>query len=114
MLSRGGCSLVIIGWCERGQQAGEFLHRLSDLGEVRTVLRTRDSRFSYMTRAKGKLIASEIEFGITLLCVKPQVTAGYPECGLACWGWQMLGLCRARAASACSWIAQRTPVHLAE
>ena len=46
LLSRGGCELVLLGWCERGQQAGDFLHRMSDLGEVCASLRRRAQDFS--------------------------------------------------------------------
>ena len=69
LILRGGCSLVIISWCERGQQAEQFLWRLSDLGTVRTAFRERDSRFSFMTRRQGRLMQREVEHGISLLSI---------------------------------------------
>ena len=69
LILRGGCSLVIISWCERGQQAEQFLWRLSDLGTVRTAFRERDSRFSFTTRRQGRLMQREVEHGISLLSI---------------------------------------------
>ena len=76
LLLRGGCSLVIIGWCERGQNAEQFLSRLCDLGDVRTAFREKDAKYSYMTRRQGKMIGNEVEFGVTTLSVHPHITAG--------------------------------------
>jgi len=103
LLSLGGCSLVVIGWCERGLHSEAFLQRLRDLGSVRTVVRQSDLQFNYLGRSatSGKMIASEVEFGVTLLSVDPDVTAGWPRCGLRCWAGQMLRLGVARAAASC-------------
>ena len=48
----------------------------------------------------GKMIASEVEFGVTLLAVNPAVTAGWPACGVRTWVGQMLRLAVARVAAA--------------
>lgn len=78
---RGGCSLIVIGWCERGQQAESFLRRLSDLGSVRTAFRERDAKYSFLSRRGGRLITTEVEFGVSLLSVHAHITAGHPNCG---------------------------------
>jgi predicted nicotinamide N-methyase len=103
LLSLGGCSLVVIGWCERGLHSEAFLQRMRDLGSVRTATRESDLRFNYLGRSatSGKMIAGEVEFGVTLLSVDPDVTAGWPQCGLRCWAGQMLRLGVARAAALC-------------
>ena len=102
-IMRGGCSLVVIGWCERGQNAESFLWRLSDLGDVRTAFRETSTKYSFMTRKQGQLLASEVEFGVSLLSVHPHITAGGADSG-----WrgalssmrQGLAIRRARSASA--------------
>ena len=76
LLLLGGCSLVVLGWCERGQQAAEFLSKLSDLGTVRTVFRETNEKYSYLTKRNGRLARSEIEFGISILSVHPHITEG--------------------------------------
>ena len=102
---------MVLGWCDRGHSPEAFLERLRDLGDLRTVHREEDRRFSYLTRSSGKLIGSEIEFGITLLSIKPEIAAGYPACGLACWARQLLALGRARAEAA-AWSAFETRLGL--
>jgi len=102
LISRGGCSLIIIGWCERGNQSEAFMHRLSDVGRVRTVARETDQRFNYLTRMDGRMVTSAIEWGVTLLHVHSEVTAGWPQCGLRCWWGQMARLWMARVAVKCS------------
>ena len=104
LIMRGGCSLVIIGWCERGQHAESFLWKLSDLGDVRTAFRETSTKYSFLTRTKqGQLLASEVEFGVTLLSVHPHITAGRTLSGwrgaLSSLG-QRLAIHRARAALA--------------
>jgi len=101
LMSRGGCSLVAIGWCERGHHSEAFLQRLSDLGRVRTVAREFDRKFNYLTKMNGRFVTSEIEWGVTLLQVKSEVTAGWPYCGLRCWLGQMVRLWTARLAATC-------------
>ena len=76
LIVRGGCSLVILGWCERGQQAEQFLHRLGDLGAARTVFRESSTKYAYLTRRHGKMMGGEVEFGVSLLSVHPHVTQG--------------------------------------
>lgn len=98
LLARGGCALVVIGWVARGHHEEAFLSRLADLGTVATVERFSDVRFGYltMTRRGGQLVhGAASEFGITMLRVRADVTAGLDPC-LRQW----CGLVRARAAVA--------------
>ena len=98
LLARGGCALVVIGWVARGHHEEAFLSRLTDLGSVSTVERISDARFGYltMTRRGGQLVhGAAVEFGITMLRVRAEVTAGLDPC-LRQW----CGLMRARAAVA--------------
>ena len=97
LILRGGCSLVLIAWCERGQQAESFLWRLQDLGSARTVFRAQDSKYSYLTRRHGKLMQSEVEFGISLLSISPHITAG---CGAICMLRQRIAIQLTRASCA--------------
>ncbi|KAL1530224.1 hypothetical protein AB1Y20_001139 [Prymnesium parvum] len=95
LLSRGGCSLVIIGWVARGQQEEEFLGRLSDLGVASTVERFTDPRFGYLTKRNGQLVEMSLEFGVTLLHVRANVVLGLQEGGVLSSLRQQCGLLRA-------------------
>lgn len=98
LLARGGCQLVVIGWVARGHDEEAFLSRLADLGSVSTVERISDACFGYltMTRRGGQLVQGAAgEFGITMLRVRAEVTAGLDP-----YLRQWFGLLRARAAVA--------------
>lgn len=74
LLLRGGCSLVVLAWCERGQHAESFLWRLRDLGDPETVVRERDAKYAFLSKRKGRLSNEDVEFGISLLRVHEHVT----------------------------------------
>ena len=100
LISKGGCSHVLLAWCERGQQAEKFLMKLHDLGTVRTAFRERDSKYSYLTRRQGKLVNTAVEFGVSILSVHSHLTEGRARLGIASQVQQRLALHRARLAAA--------------
>ena len=49
--------------------------KLGDLGSVRTVARESDAKFSFLSRRGGRMAGANVEFGISILSVHPQITS---------------------------------------